>query len=75
MQAVIGYLWYEAPSDEQNIPTLLEILEADEVKENDEDYKNAVDMLFEELEEKNPRHFAVKQRKKYKKAAGDICSK
>ncbi len=75
LQAVIGYLWYEAPPDEQNIPTLLEILEADEVKEDDENYKNAVDMLFEELEEKNPRHFAVKQRKKYKKAAGDICSK
>lgn len=72
LQAVIGYLWYEAPPDEQNIPTLLEILEADEVKEDDENYKNAVDMLFEELEEKNPRHFAVKQRKKYKKAAGDI---
>ena len=70
LQAVIGYLWYEAPPEEQNIPTLLEILEADEVKEDDEDYKNAVDMLFEELEEKNPRHFAVKQRKKYKKAAG-----
>ena len=70
LQAVIGYLWYEAPPDEQNIPTLLEILEADEVKEDDEDYKNAVDMLFEELEEKNPRNFAVKQRKKYKKAAG-----
>lgn len=70
LQAVIGYLWYEAPPDEQNIPTLLEILEADEVKEDDENYKNAVDMLFEELEEKNPRHFAVKQRKKYKKAAG-----
>lgn len=70
LQAVIGYLWYEAPRDEQNIPTLLEILEADEVKEDDENYKNAVDMLFEELEQKNPRHFAVKQRKKYKKAAG-----
>ncbi len=70
LQAVIGYLWYEAPEDEQNIPTLLEILEADDVKEDDEDYKNAVDMLFEELEQKNPRHFAVKQRKKYKKAAG-----
>lgn len=70
LQAIIGYLWYEAPEDEQNIPTLMEILEADEVKEDDEDYKNAVDMLFEELEEKNPRHFAVKQRKKYKKAAG-----
>lgn len=70
LQAVIGYLWYEAPEEEQNIPTLLEILEADEVKEDDENYKNAVDMLFEELEEKNPNHFAVKQRKKYKKAAG-----
>ena len=70
LQAVIGYLWYEAPPEEQNIPTLLEILEADEVREDDETYQNAVDMLFEELEKKNPRHFAVKQRKKYKKAAG-----
>lgn len=70
LQASIGYLWYEAPEDEQNIPTLLELLEADEVKEDDENYKNAVDMLFEELEQKNPNHFAVKQRRKYKKAAG-----
>lgn len=70
LQAAIGYLWYEAPPEEQNIPTLLEILEADEVREDDETFKNAVDMLFEELEKKNPRHFAVKQRKKYKKAAG-----
>lgn len=70
LQASIGYLWYEAPEDEQNIPTLLEILEADEVKEDDENYKNAVDMLFEELEMKDPNHFAVKQRRKYKKAAG-----
>ena len=70
LQAAIGYLWYEAPKEEQNIPTLLEILEADEVKEDDENYKNAVDMLFEELEQKNKKHFAVKQRKKYKKAAG-----
>lgn len=70
LQASIGYLWYEAPEEEQNIPTLLELLEADDVKEDNEDYKNAVDMLFEELEEKDPRHFAVKQRKKYKKAAG-----
>lgn len=72
LQAAIGYLWYEAPQEEQNIPTLLEILEADEVREDDETYQNAVDMLFEELEKKNPRHFAVKQRKKYKKAAGNI---
>lgn len=70
LQATIGYLWYEAPKEEQNIPTLLEILEADEVREDDESYKNAVDMLFEELEQKDKRHFAVKQRKKYKKAAG-----
>ena len=70
LQASIGYLWYEAPPEEQNIPTLLELLEADEVREDDETFKNAVDMLFEELEQKNPHHFAVKQRKKYKKAAG-----
>ncbi len=70
LQAIIGLLWYEAPKNEQNIPTLLEFLEADEVREDDETYKNAVDLLFEELEQKNPRHFAVKQRKKYKKAAG-----
>lgn len=70
LQATIGYLWYEAPKEEQNIPTLLEILEADEVREDDENYKNAVDMLFDELEQKNKKHFAVKQRKKYKKAAG-----
>ena len=73
LQATIGYLWYEAPIEEQNINTLLEILEADEVREEDESFKNAVDMLFEELEKKNPRHFAVKQRKKYKQAAGAVC--
>lgn len=72
LQAAIGYLWYEAPEEEQNIPTLLELLEADDVREDDEGYKNAVDMLFEELESRDPRHFAVKQRKKYKKAAGVI---
>lgn len=70
LQAAIGYIWYEAPSEEQNISTLLELLEADDVREDDESYKNAVDMLFEELEQENPRHFAVKQRKKYKQAAG-----
>lgn len=70
LQAVIGYIWYEAPKDEQNILTLLEFLEADEAREDDENYKNAVDLLFEDLEKRDPRHFAVKQRKKYKKAAG-----
>ena len=72
LQATIGYLWYEAPPEEQNIPMLLEMLEADDVREDDETYENAVDMLFAELEKKKPRHFAVKQRKKYKKAAGVI---
>ena len=72
LQTMIGYLWYEAPPEEQTIPTLLELLEADEVREDDESYKNAVDMLFDELEQKDKRHFAVKQRKKYKKAAGVI---
>lgn len=70
LQATIGLLWYEAPKEEQTIPALLEILEADEVREDDETFKNAVDLLFEDLEKENPRHFAVKQRKKYKKAAG-----
>lgn len=70
LQASIGYLWYEAPPEEQNIPTLLEMLEADEVREDDESFENAVDMLFNELAKKNPRHFAVKQRSKYKKSAG-----
>ncbi len=69
MQSVFGLLWYEAPPEEQNIPTFLEILEADEVMEDDDTYENAVDLLFKELEQKNPKHFAVKQRKKYKKAA------
>lgn len=70
LQAIIGYIWYEAPSEEQNIPTVLEFLEADEVREDDETFKNAVDILFEELEARDPHHFAVKQRKKYKQAAG-----
>ena len=70
LQATIGYIWYEGKEEEKNLSMLLAILEADEVKEDDENYKNAIDMLFEELEEKNPKHFAVKQRKKYKKAAG-----
>jgi len=70
MQAVIGYIWYEAPKEEQNINTMMEFYDAEEVRENDENFKNAVDLLFEELEKKNLFHFAVRQRKKYKKAAG-----
>lgn len=76
LQCMIGYLWYEAPKEEQTIPVLLQFLEADDVREDDDTYENAVDLIFKELEEKKgSNHFAVKQRKKYKLAAGDVCSK
>lgn len=68
--ALIGYIYYEAPEEEQNFTTLLEFLNASETREDDEEFKNAVDLMFEELEKKNPRHFAVRQYKKYKLAAG-----
>ena len=73
--ALIGYIWYEAPEEEQNFSTLLEFINASEAREDDEEFKNPVDELFEELEQKKPEHFAVRQYKKYKLAAGDICSK
>lgn len=69
-QALIGYIWYEAPEEEKNMTTLLEMLNASEVREEDESFQNAVDMLFLALEQKNPYHFAVRQYKKYKLAAG-----
>ena len=68
--ALIGYIWYEAPEEEQNFSTLLEFINASETREEDEEFKNAVDLLFEELEEEAPEHFAVRQYKKYKLAAG-----
>ena len=68
--ALIGYIWYEAPEEEQNFSTLLEFINASEAREDDEEFKNAVDELFEELEAENPEHFAVRQYKKYKLAAG-----
>lgn len=68
--ALISYIWYEAPEYEQNFSTLIEMIDASEVSEEDESFKNAVDLLFDELEEKNPEHFAVRQYKKYKLAAG-----
>ena len=73
--ALIGYIYYEAPEDEQNFATLLEFINASEAREDDEEFKNAVDELFEELEAENPEHFAVRQYKKYKLAAGVVCSK
>ena len=73
--ALIGYIYYEAPEEEQNFSTLLEFINASEAREDDETFKNAVDELFEELEQKKPEHFAVRQYKKYKLAAGVVCSK
>lgn len=69
-QAYIGYIWYEAPDEERNFTTLLEMINASEAREDDETFKNAVDLMFEELEQKDPEHFAVKQYRKYKLAAG-----
>ena len=68
--ALIGYIYYEAPTNEQNFATLVEMLNAMEVREDDESFKNAVDLLFDALEQKDPDHFALRQYKKYKLAAG-----
>ena len=73
--ALIGYIHYEAPAEEQNFSTLIEMINSMEVREDDEEYKNAVDLMFDELEARKPNHFAVRQYKKYKLAAGDVCSK
>ncbi len=68
--ALIGYIWYEAPEEEKNFITLLEMINASEAREDDEEYQSPVDLMFSRLEEKEPDHFAVKQYKKYKLAAG-----
>ena len=68
--ALIGYIHYEAPPEEQNFATLLEFINAMEVREDDEEYKNPVDRMFEELAERDPNHFAVRQYAKYSLAAG-----
>ena len=68
--ALIGYIYYEAPKEEQNFSTLLEMLNSMEVREDDEEFKNAVDLLFEELADRDSEHFAVRQYAKYKLAAG-----
>ena len=73
--ALIGYIYYEAPSNEQNFSTLVEMINAMEVREDDETFKNAVDLLFDALEQKDPDHFALRQYKKYKLAAGVVCFK
>ena len=73
--SLIAYLHYEAPVEEQNFATLLEMLNTMQVSEDDETYQNPVDLLFEDLGKKKPKSFAVRQYKLYKLAAGDICSK
>ena len=73
--ALIGYIWYECVEEEQNFTTLLDMINASEAREDDEEFKNPVDLMFDELEEREPDHFAVKQYKKYKLAAGVITYK
>ena len=73
--ALIGYIHYEAPVEEQNFSTLIEMINSMEVREDDEEFKNAVDLMFDELKERDPNHFAVRQYAKYKLAAGVVCSK
>ena len=68
--ALFGYVYYEAPPEELNMSTVIELINACETREDDEDFKNAVDLLFEDLEKKDPQHFAVRQYKKFKLAAG-----
>ena len=68
--ALIAYIWYEAPEEEQNFAMLIDLIDASEAREDDENFKNAVDLLFEELEAEKTNHFAVRQYKKYKLAAG-----
>ncbi len=68
--ALIGYIHYEAPVEEQNFATMIEMINAMEVREDDDDFKNPIDLMFDELEKENPDHFAVRQYKKYKLAAG-----
>lgn len=69
--ALVGYIYYEAPDEEKNFTTLLEMINASEAREDDESFQNEVDKMFAELQEKNAEHFAVRQYVKYKLAAGD----
>lgn len=69
-QALIAYIYYEAPEEEKNMTTLLDMLNACECREDDENFKSAVDLLYEQLEQRDPNHFAVRQYKKFKMAAG-----
>ena len=74
-QALIAYIYYEAPAEEKNMSMLLDMLNACECREDDENFKSAVDLLFERLQKRSPNHFAVRQYVKFKMAAGVVCSK
>ena len=71
-QAYIGYIFYECVEEKQNFITLIDMINASETREDDENFKNAIDLIFKELEEDEPDHFAVKQYRKFKLAAGVI---
>ena len=73
--ALIGYIWYEAEPEERNFITLLDLINASEAREDDEEFQSPVDLLFAKLEKEQPDHFAVKQYRKFKMAAGVVCSK
>ena len=73
--ALIGFIHYELPPEERNFATLIEMISSMEVREDNEDFQNNVDLEFEELAKRKPDHFAVRQYAKYKLAAGDVCSK
>jgi hypothetical protein len=72
--ALIGYIWYEGSDEEKNFITLLDMINASEAREDDEDFRNPVDLMFERLAERDPEHFAVLQYAKYRMAAGVIRS-
>ena len=72
--ALIGYIWYEAPAEEMNFTTLLEMINASEAREDDPEFQSPVDLMFEQLEQKNPDHFAVRQYKKFLLSAGKTLS-
>ena len=73
--ATLAYIIFEGPAEDRNMNTLVDMISGMEVKEDDEDFMNAVDYMFAGLEKRKPDCFAVKQYKKYKLASGDICSK
>ena len=73
--ALIGYIHYELPPERQNFATLIDMLDKMQVREDDEDFRNEIDEIFDDLAQRKPEHFAVRQYQKYKMASGDICSK